>query len=907
VEFQFFAAGKGHSHSITVNGRTYSHTEINPDGESSATQAAALIAAINEGNDPDVTASTGSISFAVRLTVRSERAGISIPVSASDGNASVALRLITPEIVAANLTNQINQTDWAGANTTHALIASCAGPRITVTAARYGAVSVSGVSVAWLSGARFTGVAAGSTILINGTIHTVAEIQSPTQLILTAAAPAASNASYVAPRGGRDGNFINLLLTSKTATLSFDRSALQLAGGSSDVTWNCSLDFSALGIDQLRQCWLTFAPALTIGTYTGAEWEAVFSNWQLSGPEEVKALAVSGPGTVRIEAMDKACAWHGAWTVESGFYSKYFAKATSDMGASVTITYNCQLAHDLYIGTSLYVDRAVAGLQLDGDVETALDCRLDTGSAVVTRRKVRADVGPGRHTLTIRLQQSGVFCFDFLEAAVPSDVPDALEPRRDISPALDFDTDHTYKLTPSRLMWSMDKLGYAGPMNEYLGVFWWNERVLSGGSVSQTRMSFAGEFAAADSVLLTLNGTALGKTVFPGDTPELIANHFASYINGAFTGAWASASGSELTITGRSPAPAYNITLSKQVTSTTGSAVITQTPIAGQYGTWVVDDVANPPVNRATRDWHADFYARCATRGQEVVTACSMELVNPPDGFSSRFPDSGRTAVATATGFGSLVSNHCAAGSAKLLAYQKAVYRSIAGMQAAAGLTPSVQYGEFLWWYFSGPGGMGFYDEETLAAATMALGRPLHVFAGPDDDPSVNDWADALFLRSRLRDHVATLVSNLRAAYPSVKCEVLWPADVNHATPVRADAPILGGQLNRFINLPIEWMQKASSGLDRMKIEGLAFGTSLRDLDLVREAVEFFPNAGWPVESLRYLVPVFGTATPWHRELAIARGAGITVNNLWAFDHVCLLNLDVPEPALERRSVVKTI
>jgi hypothetical protein len=55
---------------------------------------------------------------------------------------------------------------------------------------------------------------------------------------------------------------------------------------------------------------------------------------------------------------------------------------------------------------------------------------------------------------------------------------------------------------------------------------------------------------------------------------------------------------------------------------------------------------------------------------------------------------------------------------------------------------------------------------------------------------------------------------------------------------------------------------------------------------------------------LKYLVPVFGSATPWARELAVARGAGLAVNNLWAFDHICLFNLSVPEPALERRSTV---
>jgi hypothetical protein len=315
--------------------------------------------------------------------------------------------------------------------------------------------------------------------------------------------------------------------------------------------------------------------------------------------------------------------------------------------------------------------------------------------------------------------------------------------------------------------------------------------------------------------------------------------------------------------------------------------------VAGQYGNWIVNDSISPPINRAVRDWHADFYAQCASRGREVVTSCSMELVNPPAGYVAQFPDT--SAVSTATGFGDLLSNQCAVGSSKMLAYQMSVYRWIAQMQTAAGLTPCIQYGEFLWWYFAGPGGMGYYDPETSAAAQAALGRPLHVFATPNDDPSVNGGADALFLRNRLRDYVAALVADIRSAYPTVICEVLWPYDVNYPET---------DQLNRFVNLPVEWQLKPSSGLDRIKVEALSFGSSLRNLDLVRQTVDLFPGFGWPLASLKCLVPVFGSATPWARELAVARGAGLAVNNLWAFDHICLFNLAVPEPALERRSTV---
>jgi hypothetical protein len=190
-----------------------------------------------------------------------------------------------------------------------------------------------------------------------------------------------------------------------------------------------------------------------------------------------------------------------------------------------------------------------------------------------------------------------------------------------------------------------------------------------------------------------------------------------------------------------------------------------------------------------------------------------------------------------------------------------------------------------------------------MAAAQLALGRPLHVFQTTNDDPAVNGSADAIFLRNRLRDHVAALVADLKSAYPAAQFEVLWPYDVNYPIPVPVGNPSVGGQLNRFVNLPVEWQSQAASGLTTMKVEALAFASTMRDLNLAREAIELFPGFGWPVTDLRYLVPVFGSAAPWGRELALAQGAGIRTNNLWAFDHVCLFDLPVPEPVLERRSV----
>ncbi len=892
----YFWQDAGTTASISVGSATYTYAVTTTGGEDGATIAAGVAAAA--AGDPQVsfTATGSSVSFAPKVNT-----GDTVNVSGYN------LWLVTdaPEqFIAAELAAQINGANWIAANTPHGLLASATGAQVAVTAARYGTVNVSGTAVSWVSGTRFTGITPGSSFRIGGAEYTVASVSSPTSLTLTASAPSVTGAAYLAPRGGYDGNMIRLYTLAATSTLTLDQSAIQLTGGSSAVSWNCTLDFTALGIDRLRQCWLTFAPALTYAAaFTPVEWQATFSNWQLTGDGSVAALQVAGPGSVRIEQNDSACTYTGSWSEESGFYSQYFARATSDSAATLTVSYACQFTHNLYIGTSLYTDRAVAGVSLDGDAVTSLNCVLNTSSAVVTRRLLRSGVAPGRHTVTFTIQHAGVFYFDFLEAAVLSDVPDALNPRTNISPALDFDTNHSYQLTPARIHWIFEKLGYAGPMNEYLGVFWWNERVASGRSLSQAQVSFSGTFAAGDSIVLTLNGATLRKSVLAGDTLQTIASHFAGYINGAFVGAWASASGAVLTINSRSAGPDWDLSVAVSKTSEAGVATVSQEPQPGTAPAWIIDASVTPPLNRAARDWHADFYAVAAALGRTVTTACSMELVNPPAGFAALFPDAARTPVATATGFASLISQQCAVGASAVLAFQKQVYRTIAQLQSAAGLTPFVQYGEFLWWYDAGPGGMAFYDDETKAAAQAALGRALHVFTTPNDDPSVNGGADAAFLRNRLRDHVAALIADLRSAYPAARCEVLWPYDVNYPTPV--GSPSVGGQLNRAINLPVEWQSPATAGFETIKVEALAFAATLRDLNLSRQAIGLFQGFGWPLAAVRYLVPVFGIATPWLRELNMVRAAGIPVANLWAFDHICLYNLEVPERQRQRRSWMK--
>jgi hypothetical protein len=673
--------------------------------------------------------------------------------------------------------------------------------------------------------------------------------------------------------------------------------AVQFAGGNSAVTWRICLDFTALGIDQVRQLWLTFAPALAGGAaYVGRNWDAIFSNWAVADPKGIGALQVAGPGSVRVEDTDAWCTYSGSgWQRQAGFYSQGAARRTAAAGDAVTVKYWCKQSHSLYLGTTLYTDRGEVSISVDGGAPATVDTYLNTGSEVPARRLIAAGVAPGWHRATLTAASAGkYFYFDFLEAAVPSDVPaPPSKPLTDCAPAMDWDTNHGYQLSPQRLMHIYDVLGLAGPIDEYAGVFWWNQRKSQGAQIGQVQVEFGGTWAPGESMFLTIGGQTIGKTVFAGETAATWAQHFAYFINETYSGVWASASGGGLTVTSRSAAAAYNFSFAVAARSSQGNIGYTGSLSSGAVGQWVIDPATAPPMNYAAQLWHADLFAEVKKRGGAITSALSMELVNPPASWAALFPDG--TPVTTSTGMGTLEgvlnSTQCAAGMADFLAYQQAAYLQLAQLQAAAGLRPSLQFGEFLWWYFAGAAGMAYYDAATAAAAAAALGRPLHTFVTPDDDPSVASYADATFLRARLRDHAQSIRAYVQNILPAAAFEALYPYDVCYPSVYGPNK--LGGKLNHYVNTPPEWTNPNAGYLEGMKIEALDFGSGTRSLDLAAEAVGLSKLWGWPG---RYLLPVDNWGCPWQYEQQLARGAGAKLT-AWAIDHVCLFGWDLTAEA----------
>ncbi len=496
---------------------------------------------------------------------------------------------------------------------------------------------------------------------------------------------------------------------------------------------------------------------------------------------------------------------------------------------------------------------------------------------------------------------------------VESDVPAAPETLTDTGVATDYDTDHTWRMAPARLLKQIEWSGIEGDINHFLGIFFHLNRKRVGGTFPSMTVTFAGTWVSGDEAFMVVGGTTIGKSVFPADTNDTIAAHFAYFISEIFSGVWASVASNVVTITSRSPV--WEFTFSSSKNSASGTITESGDLTGGVEGSWDIDDAADPVLNRATRDWHDDFFGEINTRGWTAVFTHSMEFVDPPDSppgtvWKARYLDG--DAVEPLNQFSGIFSTHCIF-SAAVLAYQKKLYKEMADLMSAAGLTVWLQFGEFGWWFFSNynastnpGGGMAYYDDDTESAAQTALGRALHSFILPTDDPTVNASADADFLADRLEAHVSAIRSHVVASHAGAKFELLWPADVNQDVSVLTGFSKVGGRLNRHVNTPSAWQQKSGSGFDRLKVEALAHGATDRDVDKAAAAIRIaFEEFSWAKADVRYLIPWFNGGTPWREEYLITRREKLPHRTFWAWDHLSLLSWPLSLPVESARAAVR--
>jgi hypothetical protein len=219
-----------------------------------------------------------------------------------------------------------------------------------------------------------------------------------------------------------------------------------------------------------------------------------------------------------------------------------------------------------------------------------------------------------------------------------------------------------------------------------------------------------------------------------------------------------------------------------------------------------------------------------------------------------------------------------------------------AGLMLAAGLTPKLQFGEILWWFQANAAGMAFYDADTQAAAQSALGRALAPFHTPNDDPSINGYADADFLRTRLFNYVAAIQSYVLSQYSAAVFELLWPMDVNDPDNCK---------LLRYINLPSQWTARSGSGFDTFLIEGYQYPGINHNLDQATRCASYARKEfAWDQAHCRYLMGLYYGTWPWLREFVNASRLGLPAIKLWAYDHVCLYAWPIPLPTSDDRSFI---
>src|SRR6202167_106108 len=158
----------------------------------------------------------------------------------------------------------------------------------------------------------------------------------------------------------------------------------------------------------------------------------------------------------------------------------------------------------------------------------------------------------------------------------------------------------------------------------------------------------------------------------------------------------------------------------------------------------------------------------------------------------------------------------------------------MAAIQAAAGLTPFLQFGEVQWWYFPTNGflptetgyvafsGMPFYDAWSQAQFLAEYGRAMTVFTTNAVDPAAYP-DEILFLQTVLGNFTASIMAYVRTTQASCRFEVLYPTDVNATA------------FNSAFNYPpAAWTPAA---LTILKTECLGY-TLARDLDLVEASID---------------------------------------------------------------------
>ncbi|MDQ2844108.1 MAG: hypothetical protein M3Y72_24315 [Acidobacteriota bacterium] len=728
--------------------------------------------------------------------------------------------------------------------------------------------------------------------------------------------------NYGALRGA-NGNRITVYGFAENGASCWQSRAATFGGGQFPSKYQVTIDFGALTTeegkpiptDKVRKLRWTWAADLQPAEFNQAEFSVSMSNWTVTGRN--RQYFVAGPGSRRIEDTDSSINYVGSWTSESGNYSGSNIHVSTEPGDSLTITYAETAAHDLYLGTRLIASGASANISIDGQPFASLDLALNGEDSLI--RASLGQIPAGTHTVLV--SNTGTpgtaLYFDFLEIAYPTPTLPDFVPQPQLALATDWDTYHSQSLPAERTAWLINKLGFLGRVNHYVGALWFYELFRPGTQYASLTLTIAAEtYSGSPTVILDIAAsqggtvTQIKHLALPDDTPATVAEALAALINVGTNLVWASVSGNELTLTARSmgslgngiwvqadpSSDGYSITAASNVLSggidgtpynlDTTDALNGTLIAAADY--WRTDLTATPRINRAARDWHQAFFTALGGYGIDSVASFSTELMNgdpsAQTGIAQCYPDGSPVVLNTPA----IQTNFSPAS----LTFWTQVYLDMAGLQAAAGMKPYLQSGEAQWWYFSGGNpsrlvGMPFYDLYTQQQFQTKYGSTMPVIPNNAVDPSQYPQ-ECAFLPGLIGAYTAAIRSALKAKYPGCRYEVLYPTDTNNTA------------LNRIINYPKDDWTPAN--IDCLKTESFTF-TQGCNLDQSAYSIGVSASKGFPNSARSHLVGISSASTAWMKEVDLAQSQGLESVVLFALDQYCLIGY--PPPPFGKTSLTR--
>jgi hypothetical protein len=546
------------------------------------------------------------------------------------------------------------------------------------------------------------------------------------------------------------------------------------------------------------------------------------------------------------------------------------------------------------LGARLAANGALISFAVDGQAASTVNLNVP-GEDVLIRHPL-GQFGPGSHDVIVtHVGNAGTFFyFDFLEIAIPSSTLPTQATESKLTAATDWDTDHSIAIAPERTAWMINSLGLRGRVNHYVGALWFYELTRVGHQYASATLTFSG---TPDHDLISQ--LIIGRTDQPpetqniidhlnliGDTTETLAKAFELELNRGYTAVRAQANGSQLIIYSRSMGADGNLITIATSANTANLTIVSSGPTlsGGVDGEWRTDLEATPRVNRAASDWSKSFFQTLSSYGLDASASFSMELQHgdpsPSAGIAQRYPSQAPVLLNTPA----LQTNF----SPTSATFWQEVYKEMAGVMAAAGLTPYLQFGEVQWWYFPYDGsGMPFYDSYTTSAFHSQFGRDMTVITTNTVDPQTIPQ-EAAFLPSLIGNFTSQIRSYVRSFYPTCRFEVLYPTDVNNSP------------LNQVINYPTnDW---TPGNLDCLKTESFTY-TYSRDLDLANTTISTGIALGFPPSKRSHLVGISDASTAWLKEARLAEANGLESVVLFALDQLCLIGYPLPLSTGLRRSV----